>query len=1067
MTNRPLVGALSILTIAATMLLPTVAMAADDPCGAASNPIVCENSKPGTPIGDWYSENSWGDIQGFTTQESVQPGQTIQMKISSPTTFTVSIYRLGYYGGNGARLMPSSPTTTFPIKNQGNCLTDATGLVDCGNWAVNASWAVPSDAVSGVYLAMFDQGNGIGFMPYPFVVANDSSHSDVLVQTSDQTWQAYNDWGGQNLYWGGGPAPDGRAYKVSYNRPLRVAGDNGVFSTEFPMIQWMERNGYDVSYTTGIDVSTKPASLLQNHKVFLSSGHDEYWNQAQWNNVNAAKQAGVNLAFFAGNDVFWRTRLEPSISSGAAANRTLVCYKETKISQSPPNGIPDPSGQWTGTWMDPAGAGRGGNTPQNQLTGTMFTVNGYRSDAITVAAAFKNMRLWRNISQIQNLTAGQVSTFQNGTLGYEWNSDIENATRPPGAVEFSSTTVNITDDTLLLDEGNDYGNGTARHSIVMYRDPTSHALVFSSGTVQWAWGLSAFHSGLTTTEDAKMQQATLNVLADMNVQPKTKQANLIAATKSTDTTGPTINVTSPASGATVASLTPVTITGTAADSGGQVGRVEISTDGGTTWKATTGQTSWSIIWTATAQGPATIKVRATDDSLNTGATTTVNVTVGTQACPCSTYTTSATPTNIDSFDGSPNELGAKFRTTVSGQITGVKFYKASTNTGAHVGKLWSTAGKLLASGTFANETASGWQSMTFANPVNVAANTTYVVSYYTPTGHYSYDGAYFATHGAGDGLVKQLQSGVDGSNGVYRYGAGGGFPNASWNDTNYWVDAIFQNGTSVPSNPPTVTTVTPANTATGVSLNTTATATFDKDIDPDTIQFTLKAGSTAVPASKSYDEDSKKATLEPTSTLTQGTTYTASVTASDVLGNAMAAPKTWTFTTGSAVACPCSVWPSAATPDVANAAESGSLELGMRFTSAVNGNVTGVKFYKGSQNTGTHTGALWSNTGGTPLATGTFTNESASGWQTLTFANPVAITAGTQYVVSYHTTVGFYSYSAQYFANERTSYPLTAVADTATGHNGLFTQSAATAFPNSTWNANNYWVDVVFTTSGS
>ena len=230
MTNRLAFGALAVITAAATVLLPTMAIAASDPCGAGSNPIVCENSKPGTPISDWYSADSWGDIEGFTTKASVQAGETLQMKVQSPTTFTVTIYRLGYYGGDGARKMPTSPTATFAAKTQPACLHDsATGLVDCGNWTANVSWAVPTDAVSGVYLAMLDQGGGVGFMPYPFVVANDTSHSDVVVQTSDETWQAYNDWGGQNLYWGGGPAPDGRAYKVSYNRPMRIAGDNGFF----------------------------------------------------------------------------------------------------------------------------------------------------------------------------------------------------------------------------------------------------------------------------------------------------------------------------------------------------------------------------------------------------------------------------------------------------------------------------------------------------------------------------------------------------------------------------------------------------------------------------------------------------------------------------------------------------------------------------------------------------------------------------------------------------------------------------------------------------------------------
>ncbi|AEV84010.1 hypothetical protein ACWT_2988 [Actinoplanes sp. SE50] len=1060
--KRLVSGALSALVAGAVVLPPAAVLAADDPCGVNSNPIVCENSKPGTPLEDWYGDASWGDIGGFTTKVSVQPGETLQMKVNSPdSTFTVTIYRLGYYKGDGARRMPTSPTTTFPLKNQGGCDSDATGLVDCGKWTVNATWAVPSDAVSGVYLAVFDQGDGNGYMPYPFVVANDNSHSDIVVQTSDETWQAYNKFGGQNLYEGGGPAPDGRAYKVSYNRPMRIAGDNGVLASEYPMISWLERNGYDVSYASNLDVSTKPA-LLPKHKVYLSSGHDEYWDQGIWNNVKAARAAGVNLAFFSGNEAFWRTRWEPSISAGGGDHRTLVSYKTTKTKQTPVNGVPDPSGQWTGTWMDPSGAGTGGNAPQNQITGTLFSVNGYRNDAMTVTSDFKKLRLWRD-TRIPTLNDGEKVTFPVGTLGYEWDSDVDNAVRPPGAIRFSATTLQITDGTMLLDEGNNYGNGVATHSVVMYRDATSGALVFGAGTVQWSWGLSTQHTGPATVEDIRMQQATANVLADMNAFPKSFQTNLVYPSKTSDTVGPAVTVTAPVGGTTVPKLSPITITGTAADTGGQLGRVEVSTDGGTTWNATVGLANWTYTWTPVTEGAATIKVRGIDDSLNFGTTRTVNVTVGPQQCPCTTYTPSTVPANVDSFDGSANELGAKFQVAVPASVTGVKFYKASTNTGTHVGKLYTLAGKLLASGTFTGETASGWQTLTFSKSVSIAANTTYVVSYYTPTGHYSYTSGYFSTKGAGDGIVKQLQSGVAGANGVYRYGTDGGFPNLSWGDTNYWVDAVVETSAAT-TTPPKVTVKSPADGDVGVARNAVVTATFDHDIDPATIAFTLTAGGVNVPAKVAYDDTTRRATLQPDSALAASTAFTASVKATDLWGNAMTGATTWSFTTGTGVSCPCTVFSPSSTPDVESAGEAASLELGMRFTSAIDGYVTGVKFYKGDRNTGTHTGTLWSATG-QQLATGTFTTESGSGWQTLKFATPVAIDAGTPYVVSYHTTVGFYSYSSGFFSADHTSYPLTGVADAATGHNGLFIQSAGTAFPTSTWNANNYWVDAIFSTT--
>src|SRR5918996_4253386 len=105
-----------------------------------------------------------------------------------------------------------------------------------------------------------------------------------------------------------------------------------VFNAESPKVRWLEANGYDVSYTTGVDTDRR-GNLLTNHKAFLSVGHDEYWSNEQRANVEAARDAGVHLAFFSGNEVFWKTRWEPSIAPGAAPYRTLVTYKETHANQ--------------------------------------------------------------------------------------------------------------------------------------------------------------------------------------------------------------------------------------------------------------------------------------------------------------------------------------------------------------------------------------------------------------------------------------------------------------------------------------------------------------------------------------------------------------------------------------------------------------------------------------------------------------------------------------------------------------------------------------------------------------
>ena len=978
-----LVVATSLWTIpsaaAATAMAAAPAAAAPVACPPADNPVACENLQPGTPFADWYAPNAWGAIQGFTTAESVQPGETVQLKVQSPATYVVDVYRLGWYQGDGARLMPWSPATVFPANDAPSgtpaaCLTKAaTGLVDCGNWPTTLSITIPSTAVSGLYIAGLDQTDGNGYMPYPFVVRSDASHSAVVVQTSDETWQAYNTYGGRNLYDGNGPAPDGRAYEVSYNRPFNDGGDNGVFGSEYAMIAWLERNGYDVSYVSGLDVSTRPADV-SNHKVFISDGHDEYWNQAQWDNVVAARRSGTSLGFFSANEVFWRTRLTPSIDAGAEANRTITCYKMTKLEFTPPDGVADPSGAWTGTWMDPAGASAGGYLPENQLTGSLFQVNAYQNSAITVPSAYAPMRLWRNTS-VASTRAGQTAAFQAGTLGYEWDSDLSNAGRPSGEIDLSSTTLAV--DQLRLDYGNTYGNGTATHNLVEYRDPTSRALVFGTGTVQWSWGLDTVHTDSSTSEDPAMQQATVNVLADMGVQPQTLQTNLVGATAATGTIGPETVVTAPAPGVTVPVLRPVTVSGTAAAVSGVVARTEVSVDGGATWNPTAGLTQWTYSWTPTKTGPAQIIVRSIDDNVDIGPAVTVNVTVGPQQCPCSVWPASAAPTKPDGGDASSVELGVKFRTTTPGSVTGVRFYKSVLNTGTHTGSLWSSSGQQLATGTFTGETASGWQTLSFANPVPVKAGTTYTVSYHAPVGHYSADAGYFTAQGAGLAPIQALKSGADGADGVYAYSASTSQPVNGYGDTNYWVDAVLDTS-AVPTTPPTVLTISPGAGAASVTITAPVSASFSAPIDMSTVVFTVKdAGGTSIGGSIAYTSATNTVTFQPAGQLALSTVYTASVQASDLWGNAMTAPKTWTFTTSATAptpTCPCSLWNSGPVPAIPDAGDANSVELGTRFTSSAAGNVTGVRFYKSAANTGTHTGTLWA-AGGQQLATGTFTGE--------------------------------------------------------------------------------------------
>jgi hypothetical protein len=440
------------------------------------------------------------------------------------------------------------------------------------------------------------------------------------------------------------------------------------------------------------------------------------------------------------------------------------------------------------------------------------------------------------------------------------------------------------------------------------------------------------------------------------------------------------------------------------------------------------------------------------------------------ACPCTIWPSTATPAIASESDANAVELGVKFRSDVSGSMTGIRFYKGAGNTGTHTGHLWTATGTLLATATFTGETASGWQQANFPTPVSITANTVYVASYFAPVGRYAVTSSYFASTGVDNPPLHALANGVSGGNGVYNYGPSA-FPSSSFNSTNYWVDVLF----TTTGTPPSVTSVTPASGASGVVTGTTVTATFSKAMDATTINtstFTLRGPTTSVTATVSYNATTQTATLTPSAALANGTTYTATVQGGtsgvkDTSGVAMAADFVWSFTTVSAPgACPCTIWPSTATPAVPSANDSSPVEVGVKFRADVNGSITALRFYKGAGNTGSHIGSLWT-AAGTLLTSVTFTNETASGWQQVSFPSPVPITANATYVASYHTNTGHYSVTAPYFASGGVDNPpLHALADGLSGGNGVY-QYGGGGFPTSTFNSGNYWVDVVFSTAAS
>ena len=313
------------------------------------------------------------------------------------------------------------------------------------------------------------------------------------------------------------------------------------------------------------------------------------------------------------------------------------------------------------------------------------------------------------------------------------------------------------------------------------------------------------HDRGSAAPDVRMQQATVNLFADMGVQPATLQAGLVAATR-VDRHDAADLADHLAHGRRDASRAarPSTITGTATDSRRRGRRrrgldrrrrdlaprdrpreLELHVDAG---RCRARRRSGA----ARSTTAATSRRRPGSRPSRSGAADAARARSGT--------TRSRRPTSIRPTTGAV-ELGVKFRSDAAGFITGIRFYKGPANTGTHVGHLWTTGGRLLGTATFTGETPTGWQQANFASPIPISANTTYVASYFTPVGQYAFNGDYFAT-AFDNPPLHALADGTDGPNGVYVYGASGVSRPRPSSKTNYWVDVVFATSGGPDTTPP-------------------------------------------------------------------------------------------------------------------------------------------------------------------------------------------------------------------------------------------------------------------------
>ncbi|CAN5422920.1 hypothetical protein BH11PSE11_BH11PSE11_01630 [soil metagenome] len=508
----------------------------------ATNPIQVENGKAGTT--SWMIPSlspNQADMEGYASANSVNRGGSIKFFISTTSpSYTINVYRLGWYGGSGGRQMLG------PISRAGfmqpRPAATAFGLKEC-NWSdpytlvIPNNSADPSDWASGIYVAKLTASGGAqNYIVFTVRDDNRAPAADFIFQSSVNTWQAYNNWGGQSLY-SSNSVGNTPARKVSFNRPYAVDGSGDLFQWEINMLRFLEREGYDVTYSTDVDLHEQGFALIAPHKTFLSVGHDEYWSYQMKTAVHQVRDAGKHLGFFGADAIYWQIRYEPS-TIGPASNRTLVAFKEAAQSSDPfwLDGIASNDKYITARFRDlvapPYNVQDPITQPENGLIGVMYQGSPVDGDIMV-----SDPNSW--VYAGTGVSAG--SRFV-GLLGYEADAMFNNGYAPAGLKK-------------VADSPEQFGNA----HMVTYTAP-SGSVIFSTGTMQWLWGLDDYGAPYRSPSrlDPAAQQVTRNVLARFLMTRPDAPTNVVAtagdAQASVSFSAPAGTGGSPVTGYTVTSL---------------------------------------------------------------------------------------------------------------------------------------------------------------------------------------------------------------------------------------------------------------------------------------------------------------------------------------------------------------------------------------------------------------------------------------------------------------------------------------------------------------------------------